>query len=151
MRKIDYLVVHCSATVEGKHITAEDIDRWHKQRGWSGIGYHYVILLDGTVQEGRPEAKIGAHVKGYNKNSIGVCYIGGLSKNKAPKDTRTPAQKAALEQLLIDLKDKYPNAEIRGHRDFSKDLNGNGVIEPFEFSKACPSYNAYQEYKDLCS
>lgn len=151
MRTIDYLVVHCSATVEGKDFDAADINNWHLQRGWSGIGYHYVIKLDGTVEKGRPDAKIGAHVKGYNKKSIGICYIGGLGENKAPKDTRTPAQKAALEKLLIELKTTHPKAEIRGHRDFSKDLNGNGIIEPFEFSKACPSYNAYAEYLKLCN
>lgn len=150
-RRIDYLVVHCSATVEGKDFDAEDINNWHLQRGWAGIGYHYVIKLDGTVEKGRPDNKQGAHVRGYNKYTIGICYIGGLGTNKAPKDTRTPVQKTALENLLIDLKTKHPKAEIRGHRDFSKDLNGNGIIEPFEFRKACPSYNAYAEYLDLCN
>lgn len=151
MRSIHYLVVHCSATIEGKDFDAKDIDAWHKKRGWSGIGYHYVIKLDGAIEKGRPDSKIGAHVKGYNKHSLGICYIGGLAKNQAPKDTRTPQQKAALENLLIDLKIKHPKAEIRGHRDFSKDLNGNGFIEPFEFSKTCPCFNAYQEYQNLCN
>jgi N-acetyl-anhydromuramyl-L-alanine amidase AmpD len=150
MRSIDYLVVHCSATIEGKDFDAKAIDAWHKRRGWSGIGYHYVIKLDGTIEKGRPDAKIGAHVKGYNRKSIGICYIGGLAKNLAPKDTRTPQQIAALKQLLIELKTRHPKAEIRGHRDFSKDLNGNGIIEPFEFIKACPCYDAYNEYKNLC-
>ncbi|MFY0714122.1 N-acetylmuramoyl-L-alanine amidase [Seonamhaeicola sp. NFXS20] len=150
MRTIKYIVVHCSATVEGKDFNARDIDRWHKQRGWKGIGYHYVVKLDGTIEVGRPENVIGAHVKGYNSKSIGVCYIGGLSKSLAPKDTRTPKQKTALYNLLCELKDKYPKAEILGHREFSKDLNGNGIIEPFEFSKACPSFNASLEYKNLC-
>lgn len=150
MRRIDYLVVHCSATFADMDIDAKTVDVWHKKRGWKGIGYHYFIKLDGTIEKGRPDKDIGAHVKGFNKNSIGICYAGGLAKNRAPKDTRTPEQKASLEALLIRLKDQHPKAEIKGHREFSPDLNNNGVIEPFEFSKACPSFNASLEYKDLC-
>lgn len=146
MRRIDYIVVHCSATIEGKNFTAADIDRWHKNRGWSAIGYHYVIDLDGLLEEGRPEWKIGAHVKGKNRHSLGVCYIGGLDKNKAPKDTRTKAQKQGLQNLIEHLKVKYPNAAVLGHRDFSKDLNGNGIIEPFEFSKSCPCFDVKNEF-----
>ncbi|CAA0253986.1 N-acetylmuramoyl-L-alanine amidase [Tenacibaculum maritimum] len=149
MRRIKHIVVHCSATVEGRSFTAKDIDRWHKQRGWLGNGYHYVIGLDGTVEKGRPDWKIGAHVKGHNRNSIGVVYIGGLDKNFTPKDTRTQAQKEALCYLLKKLRSNYPEALIVGHRDFSKDLNGNGVIEPFEFSKSCPCFDAKEEYKYL--
>jgi N-acetyl-anhydromuramyl-L-alanine amidase AmpD len=149
MRSIKHIVIHCSATVEGKDFTAHDIDRWHKHRGWRGIGYHYVIRLNGTIEEGRPEWKIGAHVRGKNRHSIGVVYIGGIDKRLAPKDTRTPAQKQALKDLLKALKQKYPSAQILGHRDFSPDRNGNGVIEPFEFIKACPSFDAKTEYKSL--
>lgn len=149
MRHIKYIVIHATATVEGKNFRAKDIDRWHKSRGWRGIGYHYVVGLDGTIEKGRPDWRIGAHVKGNNRNSIGVVYIGGLSKQKAPKDTRTPAQKQALRYLLKSLKKKYPEAEIVGHRDFSPDLNGNGIIEPFEYLKHCPCYDAKQEYKQL--
>ncbi|MGB1307526.1 MAG: N-acetylmuramoyl-L-alanine amidase [Oceanihabitans sp.] len=150
MRTIKYIVVHCSATVEGKSFRAKDIDIWHKKRGWKGIGYHYVVGLDGKLEKGRPDHVMGAHVKGFNKHSLGVCYIGGLDSNLAPKDTRTLWQKEALNQLLIDLKRKHPDAKILGHRDFSPDLNGNGTIEPFEFSKACPSFNATKEYENLC-
>ncbi len=149
MRTIKHIVLHCTATVEGVNINAKDIDAWHKKRGWKGIGYHYVILLDGTIEVGRPEKEIGAHVKGHNKHSIGVATVGGLDKNLAPKDTRTPAQKEALVFLLKKLKAKYKKAEILGHRDFSKDQNGNGIIEPFEFMKMCPCYNGKEEYKDL--
>ena len=93
MRPIDSIIIHCSATPEGKHFTAADIRRWHKAQGWSDIGYHYVILLDGTVQEGRPISQPGAHCKGMNARSIGICYIGGLAADgKTPKDTRTTAQ-----------------------------------------------------------
>jgi len=149
MRSIKHIVVHCSATIEGKHFTARDIDRWHRRRGWKGIGYHYVIRLDGTIEEGRPEWKIGAHVRGKNRHSIGVVYIGGIDKKLVPKDTRTEAQKQALKDLLKALKQKYPSAQILGHRDFSPDRNGNGVIEPFEFIKPCPSFDAKTEYKSL--
>ncbi|WP_233860999.1 N-acetylmuramoyl-L-alanine amidase [Tenacibaculum piscium] len=149
MRKIKHIVVHCSATKEGKSFTAKDIDSWHKKRGWSGIGYHYVILLDGTIEKGRPDWKIGAHVKEANRNSIGVVYIGGLDENLAPKDTRTSAQKKALKELLKTLKNSFKDAEILGHRDFSKDKNNNGIIEPFEFMKACPCFDVKKEYKNL--
>ena len=149
MRDIKYIVVHATATKQGQNFTAKDIDRWHKQRGWSGIGYHYVIDIYGNLEKGRPENRIGAHVKGYNRNSIGVVYVGGLNKNLAPKDTRTNAQKEALKTLLKSLKTRYPKAKILGHRDFSKDLNGNGFLEPFEFIKTCPCYDAKTEYKTL--
>lgn len=136
MRKITEIIVHCSATPEGQNFTAEDIDRWHKQKGWQGIGYHYVIELDGSVHKGRNEEVIGAHCLGHNVYSIGVCYIGGLDKwTKAPKDTRTDAQKQALIDLLKSLKEKYPNAIIYGHRDFSK--------------KNCPCFDAKNEYKNI--
>lgn len=137
-RQIKYLVVHCSATPEGRNHTAKDIDAWHRQRGFEGIGYNYVIRLDGTVEEGRDVNKIPSHVKGYNKESIGICYIGGIDKNTLqPKDTRTPAQKEALKKLLIELKKMYPQAEILGHRDFPN------------VAKACPCFNAKIEYKNL--
>ena len=138
-KRTDYIVVHCSATPEGKHFNAKDIDRMHRQRGFNGIGYHYVVLLDGTVEEGRPEEAIGAHVQGYNSNSIGICYIGGVHAddiNKA-KDTRTPAQKEALRRLIKQLKLRYPKAKVLGHRDFP------GV------KKACPCFNAIPEYSDI--
>ena len=149
MRAINHIVVHCTATKEHQAFNAADIDRWHKKRGWSGIGYHYVVKLDGTVEKGRPDTKIGAHVKGYNRNSIGVVYVGGLDKNLAPKDTRTPAQEVALYTLLQELRCLYPKAVISGHRDFSKDINNNGIIEPFEFMKACPCFNAKTEYNEI--
>lgn len=118
-RVINHLVVHCSATREGQHFTAKDIDRWHRARGWRCIGYHYVILLDGTVEKGRPEDQAGAHVEGYNTHSIGICLIGGLSADgKTSKNTFTAAQFASLDKLLRELKGRYKTAEILGHRDF---------------------------------
>lgn len=149
MRNIEYIVVHCTATKQGINFSASDIDRWHKQRGWSGIGYHYVVDIYGNVEKGRQDNKIGAHVKGFNKNSIGVVYVGGLSKKMYPKDTRNRKQKASLKLLIKSLKRKYPNAKILGHRDFSLDINGNGVLEPFEFIKACPCFDAKKEYEYL--
>lgn len=137
-RTIHYLVIHCSATPEGRAHTAKDIDLWHKQRGFTEIGYNYVILLDGTIELGRDVDKIPAHVEGYNKDSIGICYIGGVDKNTLqPKDTRTLFQKEALIKLLKELRKLYPDAEIQGHRDFA------GV------KKACPCFNAKEEYQNI--
>lgn len=136
MRTIDKIIVHCTATAEGKVFTVEDIDRWHKERGFKEIGYHYVVYLDGSVHAGRPEEMVGAHCKGQNARSIGVCYVGGCaSDGTTPKDTRTPEQKAALTGLLRELRDRYPAAVIYGHRDFS--------------SKACPCFDARAEYRNL--
>ena len=105
MRKINEIIVHCAATPEGKHITVKDIDKWHRQRGFKQIGYHYVIYLDGSINVGRSEAQIGAHCTGHNSNSIGVCYIGGVAKDgKTPKDTRTPEQKESLSSLTKSLR-----------------------------------------------
>lgn len=132
-RRITEIIVHCTATAEGKDYTVADIRRWHKAQGWSDIGYHYVVYRDGTVHEGRNVDISGAHCTGHNANSIGVVYVGGVaSDGKTPKDTRTDLQKAALLSLLIDLRRLYPAAEIHGHRDFA--------------NKACPSFDATREY-----
>lgn len=135
-RTIKELIVHCSATPEGKDYSVNTIRQWHLQRGFSDIGYHYVIYRDGSIHTGRDESIIGAHCTGHNANSIGVCYIGGCaSDGKTPKDTRTTEQKQSLVKLLKELKTKYPQASIHGHRDFS--------------SKACPSFDATKEYSSL--
>lgn len=144
------VIIHCSATPAGKDYTVEDIDKWHKARGFDKIGYHYVIYRDGSIHQGRLEQEVGAHCKGYNANSIGVCYIGGLlADGKKPEDTRTEAQKKSLLQLLKHLKVKYPGVLICGHRDLSEDLNGDGTIEPFEWVKSCPSFDAHKEYAHI--
>ena len=135
MRKIDKIIIHCSATKEGVDFHVKDIDRWHKQKGYKCVGYHYVITLDGAIEKGRNEDEIGAHCKGYNANSIGICYIGGLDKEGNAKDTRTVQQRAALYLLLNQLKEKYPNATIHGHNEFA--------------NKACPSFDVQAEYGDM--
>lgn len=149
MRKITDIVLHCSATRQGQRVTVADIDRWHRNAGYKQIGYHYVIYADGSIHDGRPIEQIGAHVAGHNANSIGICYIGGLDQNGKAADTRTPEQKAAIFFLLQQLREMFPHARIRGHRDFSPDRNGNGVIEAAEYIKECPCFNAEAEYKDL--
>ena len=118
-RNITEIIIHCSATIEGKHFTADDIDRWHRQRGFHSIGYHYVILLNGETQKGRDLQQIGAHCTGHNRQSIGICYIGGLDRKGISKDTRTPEQKDSLRRLLQSLKKQYPDALIVGHNKFA--------------------------------
>lgn len=142
MRPIDLIVIHCSATPEGREVSVADIDRMHKQRGFRKIGYHYFIRLDGTLDIGRPVAEVGAHVAGKNARSIGICYAGGLARDaKTPKDTRTPPQLRTLAKLVADLMHRFPGARVCGHRDLSPDLDGDGVIERHEWLKACPCFD----------
>ena len=136
MRTINEIIIHCADTPAGRDNTVADITAWHKDRGFRTIGYHYVIYRDGSIHTGRPVQEIGAHCKGHNAHSIGICYIGGKSADgKEHIDTRTPEQKEALLSLLRCLKAQYPNATIYGHRDFS--------------SKPCPCFDARSEYKSL--
>jgi N-acetylmuramoyl-L-alanine amidase len=138
MRKINKLIVHCSATPEFKDFDVDDITEWHvKGNGWSDCGYHYVIKLDGTVQDGRPIEKIGAHCKGNNRDSIGICYIGGMDKNMEDwKDTRTTEQCDSLYNLLSELKIEFPDVIVYGHKDFTD-------------KKECPSFDAKEEFKEI--
>jgi N-acetyl-anhydromuramyl-L-alanine amidase AmpD len=155
MRKITGIVIHCSATFECIDIDSNTIRSWHTTpknmggRGWSDIGYHYIIRLDGAVERGRYEEKIGAHVRGHNKNTLGICYIGGLDNKGKPKDTRTKAQKHALLMLIESLCDKYQIKSIKGHRDYSEDQNKDGIIEKWEWMKSCPCFDVETEYKHL--
>lgn len=138
MRKEDvkYIIVHCSATPEGRDVKAEEVRRWHvEENGWSDIGYHWIIELDGELEKGRAESRSGAHAKGWNGKSVGVCYIGGTDSNGNAKDTRTDGQKITLGCLLQDLRGRYPKAKIIGHRDIS--------------SKECPSFDAKTEYASI--
>lgn len=113
----------------------------HKDRGWSRIGYHAVIRLDGSVEPGRPMESIGAHVKGFNRTSIGVCVIGGVDEHGNPSCTINEEQLDSLEALIASWKQRYPDARVVGHRDLSPDVDGDGVIEEFEWLKACPSFD----------
>lgn len=135
-RTIKQIIVHCTATKEGKNYTIDNIRQWHKANGWSDIGYHYVIYLDGTIHLGRDVDIAGAHCQGYNTNSIGVVYVGGLDNNNKAKDTRTKEQKEALLNLLKSLKRIYPSAKIYGHNNFTK-------------AKACPCFRADLEYANI--
>ena len=150
---IDAIVVHCSATRAGQDVKASDIDKWHKERGFKCIGYHFVVDLDGTIEAGRPLTMSGAHCntsglsgRVYNSHSIGVCYVGGLDKDGNAADTRTPAQKVALHNLIYSLIMQYPIKEVIGHRDASPDKNGDGQISQNEWIKACPCYDVESEY-----
>lgn len=136
MRDIKKIIVHCSATPEGRDVSTAEIKRWHTEdRGWSDIGYHWVVELDGSRNMGRPEDISGAHCKGHNSDSIGICYVGGTDTNGDPKDTRTKEQREEMSKLLSDLLEKYDGSVIYGHRDFSE--------------KACPSFDAKAEYEYL--
>jgi N-acetylmuramoyl-L-alanine amidase len=132
MRRIDKIIVHCTATPEGREVSVKEIDRWHRERGFKCIGYHYVIGLDGKVSEGRPIEEIGAHCTGQNSHSVGVCYVGGIDRFGLPADTRTLQQCVAMRKLLASLKERFPKAMIYGHRDFAR--------------KACPCFDAAKEY-----
>lgn len=132
MRKINRIIIHCTATPAGRQVTVADIDRWHRARGFSQIGYHYVIYADGSVHNGRPEGKIGAHCLGQNTSSIGIAYVGGLTPDgSTPADTRTEAQKSSLRALVEHLRAKYPGCTVHGHREFA--------------SKACPCFDVRKE------
>lgn len=131
----DKIIIHCTATPEGREVSVQEIERWHRKAGYNGIGYHYIIHLDGNVEKGRDEHQIGAHTVGQNHCSVGVCYVGGCDTAMKAKDTRTSAQREALVRLLKELKQRYPTAKIYGHRDFAR--------------KACPSFDAKNEYKNL--
>jgi hypothetical protein len=137
-RAITSIAVHCTATREGQPFKAADIRAWHKAQGWQDIGYHFIVGLDGTIEIGRPKARPGAHVAGYNGSSVGIVYVGGVaSDGKTPKDTRTPAQKTAMLDLLRALRQAHPAAVIKGHRDYPR------------VAKACPSFDAKGEYTGM--
>jgi N-acetylmuramoyl-L-alanine amidase len=135
MRAIRELIWHCTATPEGREVLVGEIDRWHKDRGWSGIGYHKVVHLDGSVSEGRPESQVGAHVAGRNTGTLGYCYVGGITKDGKSKDTRTAAQKATMLRLTKEAIAKYRLKLVSGHRNYA--------------AKDCPCFDARAEYAHL--
>lgn len=135
MRLILWLIIHCSAVMPSQTSSIEQITEWHVAKGWNGPAYHYNIRRNGDIEIGRPENVVGAHCLNYNRNSIGICYEGGLDEKGKPADTRTPEQKKVMLNLLIELKKKYPNAVIASHNEFS--------------NKACPCFDAAKEYQFL--
>ena len=139
---IKFIVVHCSASKPDQVAGVKEIDQMHKDRGWSGIGYNFVIRRDGAIEIGRPLNKVGAHVFGFNKISWSACLEGGLNANGDPEANYSDQQLRNLRQLLTTLSIMAPGAEVKGHRDFSPDIDGDGIIERHEFIKACPCFDA---------
>lgn len=127
MRELKEIILHCTATKEGHDYSVEQVRKWHLDRGFNDIGYHFLIRLDGTVEAGRPLETVGAHCKGHNANSIGIAYVGGLDKNGRPKDTRTLPQKEAMRRLVHDLKQCFPRLEVHCHNEYS--------------TKSCPCFS----------
>ena len=134
-RQINEIIIHCTDTEEGRDYTVDDVRRWHKERGWSDVGYHYLIYRNGSVVAGRDVDLIGAHCSGHNSYSIGVCYVGGRGKDGKCRDTRTLQQRAAMSNLLIELRLRYPQAVIVGHSFW-------------DHKKQCPCFDAAKEYKN---
>lgn len=127
MRELKEIILHCTATKEGQDYSVEQVRRWHLDRGFNDIGYHFLIRLDGTVEAGRPLETVGAHCKGHNANSIGIAYVGGLDKNGRPKDTRTLPQKESMRRLVYDLKQYFPRLVVHCHNEYS--------------TKSCPCFS----------
>lgn len=135
LTRVDTIIIHCTATPRGRAVMVADVDRWHRDRGWNGIGYHFLIGLNGEVWEGRPLNVVGAHCQGYNAHSIGIAYVGGLEEDgKTPCDTRTDAQKKAMRKLVCDLDKVFgKRLNVIGHRDLDRHKN-------------CPCFNAKPEF-----
>jgi hypothetical protein len=127
MRAIDKIIIHCSATPPSMDIGATVIRSWHKGKGWKDIGYHYVIRRDGSLEEGRKEKVVGAHVRGHNAHSIGICLIGGTKAGGGTQYNFVKAQMTELKRLVTELMGRYPEASIHGHNEFAK--------------KACPTFD----------
>ena len=135
---VSYIIIHCTATRETQDYTPEQLKRDHMARGFIDVGYHFYIRKDGTVTQHRKLNEVGAHCRPFNRCSIGVCYEGGLDANGKPKDTRTIAQRGSLVKLLIELKQKFPKAAIRGHNEM-----------PGATIKECPSFRPSTEFAYL--
>mgnify|MGYP003624171788 FL=1 len=136
MRSLQKIIIHCSATPEGRDVQTKEIKQWHLDRGWSDIGYHFVIQLDGSIHDGRPVELSGAHAKGHNADSIGICYVGGVDEDGEPKDTRGTEQVSSLLDLVLDLRASYgKQMSVHGHNEFSE--------------KACPSFDVQEEFQNI--
>ena len=134
-RKINEIILHCTATPEGREVSLQELHRWHVDRGFIGIGYHFVIHIDGTIEAARPLYMVGAHCLGHNANSIGISYVGGVIGKDKPKDTRTPVQKRQIWNLVLYLLKYFPSATVHGHYEYA--------------AKACPCFNVQKEWKEL--
>lgn len=145
MRFIDRITIHCSATREDRDFTENQVRDSHIARGFRTWGYHFYIRKNGSIVKMRPIDQMGAHASGFN-SSIGICYEGGLDSSGKPKDTRTQAQKDSIRKLLHQLVPEHNIKYLSGHRDLSPDLNGNGIIEEWEWAKSCPCYDVQKEY-----
>lgn len=141
IRSINLIVVHCTASRCDRRLTPDDLEAEHRRRNFNGCGYHFFITREGIIFPMRPLDRVGAHVRGFNARSIGIAYEGGL----------TPDQRQSLRFLIRQLLVLYPRCTVCGHRDLSPDLNGNGIIEPREWIKQCPCFDAVQEYAPLCA
>ena len=129
MRAINRIIIHCAATKPSMDIGVAEIRQWHLANGWADVGYGYVIRRDGTIEAGRHERLIGAHVAGHNADSIGICLVGGINDAGKPDANFTRQQWAALDHLVSQLVSQYPGSEVSGHRDWTD-------------AKACPSFSA---------
>lgn len=147
MRTIERIFVHCTAGSQKQ--TIEDLKAEFKAKGWKHSGYHYAVMPSGRIEQMLPEEEVSNGVQGYNSTSINVAYIGGIDRNGKAVDNRTSEQKKSLVDLLKQLRQRYPKAQIMGHRDISPDKNGNGIIDPWERIKECPCFDALTEYKDI--
>lgn len=146
-RRTDYIVIHCSATPPTSDIGADEINNWHEKRGWDGIGYAAVIRRDGTIEFGRHFDAVGAHVKGQNYRSVGICLVGGVNSKHEPEDNFTDPQMISLVYVVNVMVLAYPNAEVLGHRDLSPDLDGDGIIERHEWLKDCPCFDVREWWR----
>ena len=134
MRHITKIIIHCAATKPSMDIGASDIKKWHLDRGWKDIGYHYVIRRNGDIENGIGVALAGSHTKGHNASSIGICLVGGINNKGEPENNFTKPQWATLERLVRILKIDFPHATVHGHREFA--------------AKACPSFDVQEWLKD---
>jgi N-acetylmuramoyl-L-alanine amidase len=135
VRKLDRIILHCTATPEGRHVDVDTIRVWHKTRGWSDVGYHFIIYIDGSVHVGRAVEKTGAHVAGHNATTIGVVYVGGTDAAGKAKDTMNERQETAFVNLVKHLRDQFGPLTLHGHNEYA--------------AKACPSFIVKDKFKWL--
>ena len=151
IRCIDLIVVHCTASRCNHRLAPDELEAEHRRRFSGGCGYHFYITREGIIFPMRRLDRVGAHVRGFNAHSIGIAYEGGLTPDGIAADTRTAEQRESLRFLIRQLLVVYPKSTVCGHRDLSPDLNGNGIIEPREWIKQCPCFDAALEYAPLCA